>query len=327
MQRDSISNTLQVALVLCLVCSVLVSVFAVGLRSRQQTNQRRFMQRKVLEVARLCEEGADVDVDDLFGRIETRVVDLRTGEYADESQLQKLDDNADGRVDAHELNQLALARDPQQSMLPQNDIAGIKRRENYSIVYEIRVAGELKQLILPIRGYGLWSTLMGFLALDVTGLAEGYDRIHIRGLTYYSHKETPGLGGEVDNKNWRAQWDGKKAFDADGRVLIEVAKGASGDYQVDALSGATITSQGVSNMLEFWLGEQGFGPFLARLKSRSALRAAARPATTPDGVRPMNVLLTRILGPALGLALLAGPAWPSRSRIRTGPASSARSRP
>ena len=121
---------------------------------------------------------------------------------------------------------------------------------------------EGKKLVLPIRGYGLWSTLRGFIALDYDSLKETPDNVEIKGITYYSHKETPGLGGEVDNPEWKSLWIGKRVYDGAWDVKIECAKGASGEYQVDSLSGATITSQGVTNMLQFWMGEEGFRPFL-----------------------------------------------------------------
>jgi Na+-transporting NADH:ubiquinone oxidoreductase subunit C len=117
---------------------------------------------------------------------------------------------------------------------------------------------------LPVEGYALWSTLYGFLALDV-------DTKTVRGLTYYQHGETPGLGGEVDNPAWKALWPGRIAYDEQWLPTIRVIKGKAGSasedpHQVDGLSGATLTSRGVTNMLQFWLGENGFGPYLAKFR-------------------------------------------------------------
>jgi Na+-transporting NADH:ubiquinone oxidoreductase subunit C len=138
--------------------------------------------------------------------------------------------------------------------------------EKYSIVYQIKDNDDkLATLVLPIRGRGLWSTLYGFIALDVKDIAEGPEHVTVAGLTYYKHGETPGLGGEVDNKLWKAKWPGKLVFDENWAVKAEVSKTATTDYQVDALSGATLTSNGVTNMLKFWLGQNGFGPYLKNL--------------------------------------------------------------
>ena len=114
---------------------------------------------------------------------------------------------------------------------------------------------------MPIHGAGLYSVLYGFLALESDGNT-------VFGLQYYEQGETPGLGGEVNNPNWRSKWEGKRLFDDQGTLQIEVIKGASGDFQVDALSGATLTSRGVTNMLHYWLGEDGFGPYLKQFRSQ-----------------------------------------------------------
>jgi len=150
------------------------------------------------------------------------------------------------------------------------DIAGLRKREKYSTIYEVREGDELQTLVIPVRGYGLWSTLWGFIALDVGQSTDGPEAIVIKGLSFYEHGETPGLGGEVENPLWTGKWPGKRVYDADWNVQIEVSKRATGDYQVDALSGATITSNGVTNMLQFWLGENGFGPYLKSISGTSS---------------------------------------------------------
>jgi len=116
---------------------------------------------------------------------------------------------------------------------------------------------------LPIHGYGLWSTLYGFIALEENGN-------DIFGLQFYDHAETPGLGAEVDNPRWKAMWKGKRLSDDDGTLQISVSKSvpaAGQDYHVDALAGATLTTNGVNNLVRFWMGEAGFGPFLQNLKA------------------------------------------------------------
>ncbi|MOA31350.1 Na(+)-translocating NADH-quinone reductase subunit C [compost metagenome] len=120
-----------------------------------------------------------------------------------------------------------------------------------------------------MRGYGLWSTLYGFLALKG-------DLNTVVGLGFYQHGETPGLGGEVDNPKWKALWNGKSLFDEQGQLAIQIIKGSvdaqspNASHQVDGLAGATLTSKGVHNLLHFWLGENGFGPFLAKLNNGEA---------------------------------------------------------
>ena len=138
-----------------------------------------------------------------------------------------------------------------------DDPAGLGgRRENFAKVF---LYPSQDQIILPIRGRGLWSTLWGYIALSK-------DANTIHGITFYQHRETPGLGGEVDNPRWKAQWRGKQAI-RDGEVVLQVMRwGQVTDpsRQIDGLAGATITTAGVDRLVRFWLGDQGFGKYLAR---------------------------------------------------------------
>lgn len=252
--RDSIGKTIFVALALCIVCSVLVSTAAVNLRPTQNINKALDKKRNILQAAGLLEEGADIET--LYQNIEAKVIDISTGEYVD--------------VDGVIYDQRRAAKDPATSVAvaTKKDIANIKRQAKQASVYLVRQKGKVKKVILPVHGLGLWSTLYGFIALDAKNLST------IKGLVYYEHAETPGLGGEVDNPSWKALWNGKEAFNEKGEVRIKVIKGKvnsarlDAKYQVDGLSGATITSRGVSNMLQYWLGDAGFGAYLAKLKER-----------------------------------------------------------
>ncbi|MCU3615509.1 NADH:ubiquinone reductase (Na(+)-transporting) subunit C, partial [Enterobacter hormaechei subsp. oharae] len=120
----------------------------------------------------------------------------------------------------------------------------------------------IQEIVLPIYGNGLWSMMYAFVALDTDGRT-------VKGITYYDQGETPGLGGEVENPNWRAQFVGKKVLDDNGQPALKVVKGGArpGDeFAVDGLSGATLTSNGVQHSFDFWMGELGFGPFLKNVR-------------------------------------------------------------
>ena len=260
-QKESTVRTLVVALLVCLVCSVFVAGAAVALRPIQMENALLDKQRSILAIAGLGDPSmSGPQVKGLFGeRILARLVDLETGEFSDE-------------FDPKIFDPLAAAKDPALSEdLPSSeDIASINRRERYSVVYVVENdTGELDTLILPVRGYGLWSTLHGFLALQG-------DLNTVQGFGFYQHAETPGLGGEVDNPNWRGQWPGKEVFNEDGELAIRVIKGSvnsqspTASHQIDGLAGATLTANGVNNLLRYWLGENGFGSFIDNLRSGEA---------------------------------------------------------
>ena len=254
--KDTVGKTIRVALALCIVCSILVSAAAVILKPAQQANVLEDRQRNILAAAGMLEEG--VPVARQFANVTPRVVDLRTGRFSDE-------------ISSEGFEPVQASRDPAQSSALEGgrDTARIGgRREDFSIVYVVGDPQRPDNVIIPIRGAGLWGQMFGFLAL------EG-DIKTIAGIGFYDHKETPGLGGEIDNSRWKSQWPGKRAF-RDGQVAIEVIKGtvdrssAQAHYQVDGLSGATLTTRGVSNLVQFWLGEDGFGPFLSNLKAGEA---------------------------------------------------------
>lgn len=254
--NDSIKKTLTVALLLCVVCSVIVSTAAVVLKPFQEANQALDRKRNILAAAGMLDENSSVD--ELFGQVETRVVDLRTGRFSD-------------AIDTESYDQRRAAKDPELSdaLGAGDDPAKILRKEHYALVYLFQDAqGAIDRIVLPVHGYGLWGQLYGFIALES-------DAQTVAGLGFYEHKETPGLGGEVDNPRWKALWPGKQAY-RDGQVAIEVIKGAvipgspDADYEVDGLAGATLTTRGISNLVQYWLGDNGFAPFLANLKAGEA---------------------------------------------------------
>lgn len=256
MQRDSTLYTFTVALVLCIACSLLVSGAAVLLSKQQNINKEIDRKKNILLAAGLCEPGASAkEVDDIFGkRIRETLVDLDTGKPVNEAE-----------VNVASYDPRKAAKDPlmNQPVEPNSALMGISKREPYASVYQIVDESEqLEGYILPVYGKGLWSTLYGFIALQE-------DRQTVLGITFYEHAETPGLGGEVDNPNWKKQWPGKVALDDGGEVEIQVIKGKMGSDDpaakntVDGLSGATITTKGVNGLVRYWLGPEGFGPYLA----------------------------------------------------------------
>ncbi len=266
---NSIQGTLLVSLVLCVVCSLLVSSAAVLLRPMQEANKKLDRQRNVLLAA-----GVDVDsmssdaIVEMFNdesKVKRVLIDLSTGEEI----VSETDVEAAG-IDLATYDSKKAAKNPELSQRVQagdGPTFGISRREKYAYVYQIMDGGKVEQFVLPIYGKGLWSTLYGYLSLKG-------DLSTVGGITFYEHKETPGLGGEVDNAGWKAKWIGKQVFDDAGNVDFQVIKGsvdansAAAAHQVDGLSGATITSRGVSNMVQYWVGPDGFGKFLEKQRAQ-----------------------------------------------------------
>jgi Na+-transporting NADH:ubiquinone oxidoreductase subunit C len=262
MSSDRTSKTIMVALGVCLVCSVLVSSAAVALNSIQEENKELDKITNILAAGDLLEEGKNVK--EIYEEsIKSIMIDLSTGKAVSEDNFTE-----ELNIENFNIRDIAANKDLSTQIDPEDDIADIKRKPNYMVIYEVLQGDKIDKYILPIYGKGLWSTLYGFIALDS-------DLKTIKGLTFYEHGETPGLGGEVDNPKWKNSWNGKQAFDENGKVIIEVIKGIvdrsspAAEHQIDGLSGSTITTRGVDNLVKFWLGAKGYGPFFAQLEGES----------------------------------------------------------
>lgn len=261
--KDGLGQILIVSVALCLVCSIIVSAAAVALKPQQQANRALDQKQNILRAAGLLPADSNVSpdgksVDELFEAFRIVAVDLATGRPLDDFQIDGYDP-------------IKAAKDPAASkdLSIEQDMATIGRLENISLAYLLDDAqGALDKVVIPVRGYGLWGTLFGYLALNG-------DAQSIAGLGFYTHKETPGLGGEVDNSAWKALWSGVELYDSDGQPSVALVKTRSpqgsdaAGYEVDALSGATLTSRGVQNLVNFWTGELAFGPYLKYIAAQN----------------------------------------------------------
>ena len=273
LNKDSLQNTFLVATSLCLACALLVSAAAVGLKARQDANALKDRQSNILKVVGFKSEQVDEfgGISKLFeDRFTTQIIDLETGMEAPE-ECQEAVEAAGKKVNniVQEYDGIWCSKSKKDSVADKldkkKDIAGIKYREKYSQVFTLKSEdGEIEKYVFPVRGYGLWSMMQGYMAVEP-------DLETVAGLTFYAQGETPGLGGEITNIKWQEKWESKEIYKG-GEVELEVKKGdqSNNEYAVDALSGATITSNGVTNMVKFWMGDQGFGPYIARQKESSS---------------------------------------------------------
>jgi Na+-transporting NADH:ubiquinone oxidoreductase subunit C len=242
-------KTIVVAGLLCLVCSIIVSAVVVTLRPQQAINADLDMKKNVLMSAGMLEAGADINT--VFATLETVIYNIDSGDVVTDMDTKSYDQIAASKMPEFIVNIPAA-----------KDVAKLSTRSKFAKAYVKRnEAGVINTLILSHWGKGLWSTMYGFIAL-------GPDFNTIKGFAYFAQGETPGLGGEVDNPKWKAQWIGKKLFNEAGEVAFKVAKGqAVGESQVDGLSGATITAVGVSTSMKYWFGDHGYAKIIANLKA------------------------------------------------------------
>lgn len=264
MNNDAPIKAFMVVVVVAVVCSVLVSSTVVVLRPIQLNNQLLERSKNVMGLTGLLEKESKPSDDEilaLFKSLDVRIVNIDEATF--DSEL---------NVDA--FNQRRAVNNPELSVaIPnKNDLASLGRRSRYTTIYLVWQDDKFERIILPIHGSAMWSTLYGFLALES-------DLNTIAAATFYEHGETPGLGDQITRPNWLAQWQGRKIYDEQGTLRFAVGAGRAQAgapaalYEVDALTGATVTADAVTSLVHYWLGPHGYQPFLDQLRKHAPTQA------------------------------------------------------
>ncbi|OWJ73353.1 Na+-translocating NADH-quinone reductase subunit C [Haematobacter missouriensis] len=240
-------KSIGMAMIIAASSALVVGGAAVSLRPLIEANR---LEARAGQMAALLEGVpgiADLLAD---GGIETLLVDLTTGRIS--------------ATDPVDFDPAAAATDPERStaLSPAIDLAAITRRENEAMVWLVRDQGQIRLLVLPVRGAGYQSTIYAYLAL------EG-DLNTVAAFTVYEQGETPGLGSRVAETDYLRGWTGRQIAE-EGMIMIDTVSGASGVYEVEMISGASVTSYGAIDMVHFWLGPDGFGPFIDNLRNGEA---------------------------------------------------------
>ncbi len=257
--KDSNVRTAITALALCLVCSILVSAVAVGLKQQQLNNQALDRNKNILLAAGLLGENtSNASIEKSFSEFQVKLVNMETGKYATDDELKQA-----GITNVDSYDPESASKNPSLGIALTEDPANIKVKPKFAKVYiKPDASGSPEMLVLPVKGYGLWGTIYGFLTLEK-------DLNTIKGLSFYSHKETPGLGARIEEPKWLALWPGKQAYNDKGEVVTGVVKYGSPkptENYIDGISGATLTVRGVNNFIQFWLGKDGYQPFIDNLR-------------------------------------------------------------
>lgn len=261
MNNDSPQKAILVVLCTAFVCSLLVTIAAVQLKPIQRAYQDLERNRFIVGISGLVAPGQEVsdgEVVDLIQKLEARLVDIDTGKF-DES------------FNPLTFDQRQAAGDPELSgPIPADlDSASLSRRTRYAVVFIVGEAATPQRIILPFHGQGMWSTIYGYLALDG-------DLNTIADITFTEQGETAGIGDQILRPDWQARWRGRKLYDEGGVLSLRVADGAVDDnapgaaYRVDAIAGATVTTNAVTAMVQYWFGPHGFEPFLQNLQAGEA---------------------------------------------------------
>jgi Na+-transporting NADH:ubiquinone oxidoreductase subunit C len=220
------------------VCSLLLASAATLLKDRQQENIKLDMQKNILASAGFISEDKEFTRKDILNLYDNNISSMvidKNGQKVEDKAVEQLDPKKDT------------------DLLP---------------LYFSQESGEIKSYILPISGKGLWSTIYGYLALEP-------DVNTVKGITFYQHGETPGLGGEITQDWFRNNFIGKRIYSPEGELVsITVIKGkvegaipdSEKYHYVDGISGSTLTGNGLNNFLMSDLKK--YEPFFNQIRSQ-----------------------------------------------------------
>lgn len=246
--NDDTAKTVAVATLVAFVCAILVSAASVLLDPIQQAQIEAEQAARMEAMLDTLPGMRDVMEEAGVTALETRIVDLQSGSFAPD-------------IDPATYDFVAAASDPELStaLSTDADLASIRRKPFYAPVHLLERDGDLLLIVLPVYGSGYASTIRAMLALEP-------DLSTVAALTITEQGETPGLGARIAEPDWQALWPGKELLDENGDIVIEVVRGqAQSVHQVDGISGATRTGDGITFALQFWMGPDRYGPFLDRL--------------------------------------------------------------
>ncbi len=236
MRLSSNRYTFMFAFAVCATCSLALSVVSEGLKEKKELNVALDIKKNIL-----------------------KVVNLKTPLPA-KVQTQEILDVYDAKIEE-------IVIDDDGKIVEEKTHADIQEGGNLYPLYVYREEGRTIAYCFPIIGKGLWSTLYGYFSLEA-------DATTVRGITFYKHGETPGLGAEIEKDWFQDNYKGKKIWDVKKNTLtpIKVVKGKVADvvsktempFYVDGISGATITSRGVTAMVDKWVNV--YEPFFQRIR-------------------------------------------------------------
>ncbi|UGU15245.1 NADH:ubiquinone reductase (Na(+)-transporting) subunit C [Sinomicrobium kalidii] len=236
MNREGNLYTFIFAIVMVVIVAFSLAFAATSLKPKQEENTKKEKMQNILKTI-----GVEVERDAAEGEYK---------QYIKEELSLVADGSVDEQSDAFNIDlnkELKLPVD-----------------EQHFPLYIADVEGE-KYYIVPLRGAGLWDAIWGYVSLKE-------DLNTIEGVTFDHASETPGLGAEITQSWFQAQFEGKKVFNEEHELVgVKVSKGsgAKGDNEVDAISGATITGNGVTAMIKERLSH--YLPYFKKQKTQLAL--------------------------------------------------------
>ncbi len=245
--NDSRVKTLAIAFIVSAICALMVTAATVVMRPIQAQNRAAEQQARLEGLIAAVPGMADLVASAGGEALTTVVVDLERGAAATDVSPENL--------------QAALSEPSNWTELAAaEDIAGIRTRPRFVQIYLLRDGERVSLAILPVVGTGYNGRIQALLAMNG-------DMQTLAGIAITEQSETPGLGARIEEPRWQQTFAGKQLFDATGGTRFAVARGpARTDFEVDGITGATRTSNGITQMVRFWVGANGYGPLMAAIR-------------------------------------------------------------
>ncbi|MDO5603652.1 MAG: FMN-binding protein [Paracoccus sp. (in: a-proteobacteria)] len=245
--NDSRGKTVGMAFVVAAVCAIAVSSATVVLRPIQSANRAAEQQARLESLVAAIPGMTELLAASPDAALSTAVINISTG-------------RADAAITPETLAGALQNNDNWTVLTAAQDTAGIGSRPDLTQIYLLRRDDRIELLILPMVSQGYNGPIEAMLALRG-------DLATIAGLTVTRQSETPGLGARIEEAAWQAQFPGTRASAPDGTLRFAVARGpAASEFEVDGITGATRTSNAMTQMLRFWLGPDGYGPLLDAIR-------------------------------------------------------------
>ena len=278
MQRQGNIYIFSFAAIVCIIVSIIVALSSTALKPRQKQETRLDVVRNILSVSGMpgdkIKSLKPAEVLSTFKENFSPLLLDKNNSKVDPSSLEKpLLDLGYTREELDEMFAFELINVFNAKVGLLSKRAGISREEydpGYKLVFLNLENNEIKQYIVPIDGYGLWGMMYGYIAID-------RDLLTVKGIRFYNHQETPGLGGECEKPWFTDQYIGKKILKEDGTfVSVNIVKGKSGDifsgseldHYVDGISGATITGDSINSFIKDDLNK--FEPYFQTIRNTAA---------------------------------------------------------
>ena len=258
-KHKSTSQVFIFAFIVCVTCSLILAGAATVLKPRQEANAKLDVVQNILITvghdAQTLRQNTPQHCFDLYEKEFNLLLIDKNNQLAEPAKMRTELNTLgypEGLIDGLDTTDLLRKFESKKRLLASRKGQPLEEYDpRYKLVHEWQPTGTVEAYVIPIEGYGLWDMIYGYLALDA-------DLNTVKGISFYSHKETPGLGARITEEWFKDQYKGKTILNPQGKLVsVNIVRGKVADlYQgdatkhyVDGISGATLTGKGINDFM------------------------------------------------------------------------------